>query len=46
MIGDMKTRNNHSSLRKDKRAISPAISTVILTAAGIVMILVAMTLCE
>lgn len=39
----MKTRSNHSSLRKDKRAISPAISTVILTAAGIVMILVAMT---
>jgi hypothetical protein len=31
------------SLRKDKRAVSPAISTVILTAAVIVMILVAMT---
>ena len=30
------------SLRKDKRAISPAISTVILTAAVVVMILVAM----
>ena len=30
-------------MRKDKRAISPAISTVILTAAGIVMILVAMS---
>ena len=30
------------SLRKDKRAVSPAISTVILTAAVIVMILVAM----
>jgi hypothetical protein len=31
------------SLRKDKRAVSPAISTVILTAAVVVMILVAMT---
>lgn len=30
------------SLRRDKRAISPAFSTVILTAAGIVLILVAM----
>jgi hypothetical protein len=30
------------SLRKDKRAVSPAISTVILTAAVVVMILVAM----
>jgi hypothetical protein len=30
------------SLRKDKRAVSPAVSTVILTAAVIVMILVAM----
>ena len=36
-------RNSHTSLRKDKRAVSPAISTVILTAAGIVMILVAMS---
>jgi len=33
---------NVQSLRKDKRAVSPAISTVILTAAVIVMILVAM----
>ena len=34
---------SHSrSLRKDKRAVSPAVSTVILTAAVIVMILVAM----
>jgi hypothetical protein len=32
--------NRNRSLRKDKRAISPAFSTVILTAAGIVMILV------
>src|SRR5674476_923361 len=39
----MKTRNNHTSLRRDKRAVSPAISTVVLTAAGIVMILVAMS---
>jgi hypothetical protein len=31
------------SLRKDEKATSPAISTVILTAAGIVMILVAMS---
>ena len=31
------------SLRKDKRAVSPAVSTVILTAAVIVMILVAMS---
>jgi hypothetical protein len=36
-------RNSHRSLRNDKRAASPAISTVILTAAGIVMILVAMS---
>lgn len=36
-------RYSHRSLRKDKRAVSPAISTVILMAAGIVMILVAMT---
>jgi hypothetical protein len=33
---------NVQSLRKDKRAVSPAISTVILTAAVVVMILVAM----
>ena len=39
----MKTRNNHTSLRRDKRAVSPAISTVVLTAAGIVMILIAMS---
>jgi hypothetical protein len=39
----MKMRNSHRSLRNDKRAASPAISTVILTAAGIVMILVAMS---
>ena len=37
------TRNSYRSLRKDQRAVSPAISTVILTAAGIVMILIAMT---
>lgn len=36
-------RKNTPSLIKDKRAASPAISTVILTAAGIVMILVAMS---
>ena len=36
-------RNNHTSLRRDKRAVSPAISTVVLTAAGIVMILIAMS---
>ena len=30
------------SLQKDKRAVSPALSTVILTAAVVVMILVAM----
>lgn len=36
-------RNIHTSLRKDKRAASPAISTVILMAAAVVMILVAMT---
>jgi FlaG/FlaF family flagellin (archaellin) len=39
----MKTRNNHTSLRRDTRAVSPAISTVVLTAAGIVMILIAMS---
>ena len=42
----MKTRNNHTSLRRDKRAVSPAISTVVLTAAGIVMILIAMSYCK
>ncbi len=36
-------RNSHTSLRKDKKAASPAVSTVILMAAGVVMILVAMT---
>ena len=36
-------RKYRLSLRKDKRAISPAISTVIMTAAGIVLIFVAMT---
>jgi hypothetical protein len=36
-------RKNTPSLLKDKRAASPAISTVILTAAGIVMILIAMS---
>jgi len=36
-------RNSYRSLRKDKRAASPAISTVILMAAGVAMILVAMT---
>jgi hypothetical protein len=36
-------RNSNRSLRKDGRAVSPAISTVILTAAIIVMILVAST---
>jgi hypothetical protein len=36
-------RRRHTSLLKDKRAVSPAISSVILTAAGIVMILVAMS---
>jgi hypothetical protein len=44
LIGAEKnTRSSHAqSLRKDKRAVSPAISTVILTAAVVVMILVAM----
>jgi hypothetical protein len=42
----MKIQNRCRSLRKDKRAVSPAISTVILTAAGIVMILVAMSFAE
>ncbi len=36
-------RKKITSFQKDRRAASPAISTVILTAAGIVMILVAMT---
>jgi hypothetical protein len=36
-------RNPHTCLRKDKRAVSPAISTVILTASVIVMIMVAMS---
>ena len=36
-------RKSNSRLLKDKRAASPAISTVILTAAGIVMILIAMS---
>ncbi len=36
-------RNSHRSFRKDKRAASPAISTVIIMAAGVAMILVAMT---
>ena len=35
--------NNHTSLRKNQRAVSPAISTVILTATTIVMILVVMS---
>jgi hypothetical protein len=35
--------NSHRSLRNNKKAASPAISTVILMAAGITMILVAMT---
>ena len=44
MIGAEKNTGygNVQSLRKDKRAVSPAISTVILTAAVVVMILVAM----
>jgi hypothetical protein len=36
-------RNSQRSFRKDKRAASPAISTVIMMAAGVAMILVAMT---
>jgi len=36
-------QNHRISLQKDKRATSPAISTVILTAAVVVLILVAMT---
>ena len=35
--------DNVRSLRKDKRAVAPAVSTVIVTAAVVVMILVAMT---
>ncbi len=35
--------NKHISLRKDRRALSPALSTMILTAAIVVMILAAMT---
>ena len=35
--------SKNRSLRKDRRAISPAFSTVILTAAGIVMILVVLS---
>jgi hypothetical protein len=35
-------RSNHYNLRKNRRAASPAISTVILTAAGIAVILVAL----
>jgi hypothetical protein len=38
--------SRHKSLREDKKAVSPAISTVILMAAGIVMILIAMTYAE
>ena len=36
-------RETNRKLLKDKRAVSPAISTVILTGAGIVMILIAMS---
>lgn len=39
-------RNSLKSLRKDKRAASPAISTVIMTAAVVVMVLVAMSFAE
>src|SRR3990170_8499262 len=39
----MKMQNSYRSLRKDKRAASPAISTVIIMAAAVAMILVAMT---
>jgi hypothetical protein len=43
MDEEKKMRYGHvQSLRKDKRAVAPAISTVILTAAVVVMILVAM----
>ncbi len=45
MIGAEKNTgySNVRSLRKDKRAVAPAVSTVILTAAVVVMILVAIT---
>jgi hypothetical protein len=36
-------KKNHSSLRRNQKGVSPAISTVILTSAVIVMILVVMT---
>ena len=36
-------RNNHTSLRKNQRAVSPAISTIILTATTVVMLLVVMS---
>lgn len=36
-------RNHVRSIRKDRRGVTPAVSTVILTAAVVVMILVAMT---
>jgi hypothetical protein len=36
-------RNNHRSLRRNTRAVSPAISTVILMASAIVMIMIAMS---
>src|SRR5665647_197841 len=39
-------RSRIKSLRKDKRAASPAVSTVILTAVGIVLILVGMSYAE
>jgi hypothetical protein len=35
--------NNHTSLRKNQRAVSPAISTIILTATTVVMLLVVMS---
>jgi hypothetical protein len=37
----MRFRRQHESLRKDRKAVSPAISTVILTAAVVIMVLVA-----
>jgi len=37
----MRFRRQHESLQKDRKAVSPAISTVILTAAVVIMILVA-----
>jgi len=39
-------RNNLKSLRRNKRAASPAISTVIITAAVVVMVMVAMSYAE